>query len=390
MLFEAERAWAHSNELTAQSLDPAKADKRSALRHSATSRFRRAINWSTQLISLAQSLYASKRLPAENILELTIYALILNGRFLRLREEQLQDALSHLSVAKYLLDNLWAQATSSRDQALATLLIDEIGPEIRYCAHQLGNKKAYDVNGIVQEVAAIHKAQLVKDCENILAALREETARGAQGSLRQKLKTLVWEGKPVPVRNPELVDTLLKVQEAEARLAVTKKSPGGDKVQTGTNVTKRSVGAYDTVLSALSDSEQVARKQVETHQVSVYTPSLSQMAHTSWITQPSESTAVVGVGGRDIEFAHAFIVYQLLARRTERDHLLINALLSSHQPCSSLGKEKVDGRLFPAVLKLLNTVLQNLAQMRTLSIVDESPDLSSCVDGRISFTKSRR
>ena len=256
-------------------------DKRSALRHSATSRFRRAINWSTQLLSLAQSLYSSKRLPAENILELTIYTLILNGRFLRLREEQLQDALSQLSVAKYLLDNLYVQATSSRDQALATFFIDEIGPEIRYCAHQLGNKKAYDVDGIVQELAAIHKAKLVEDCDDILVALREETARGVQNSLKQKLNTLVWEGKPVPIRNPELVDTLLRVQEAEARLTAAKKSPGGDKTHPGANITKRGVGAYDTVLSALSDSEQVARKQVETQQVNVDIPSL--LTHGSYI-----------------------------------------------------------------------------------------------------------
>lgn len=284
LLFEAERAWAHSHELTAQSLDPAKADKRSALRHSAASRFRRAINWSTQLLSLAQSLYASKRLQAENILELTIYTLILNGRFLRSREERLKDALSQLSVAKYLLDNLYVQATSSRDQALATLLIDEIGPEIRYCAHQLGNKKAYDVDGIVQELAAVHKVKLVENCDNILAALQEETAKGAEGSLKQKLNTLVWEGKLVPVRNPELVDTLLKVQEAESRLAAAKSS-GGDRVLSGPNITKRSVGAYDTVLSALSDSEQVARKQAETQQVDVGIPSL--LVHGSHILDHS-------------------------------------------------------------------------------------------------------
>jgi signal recognition particle subunit SRP68 len=273
LLFEAERAWAHSQELTAQSLDPAKADKQSALRHSASSRFRRAINWSTQLLSLAQSLYAFKRLSAENLLELTTYTLILNGRFLRSREEQLQDALSQLSVARYLLDNLSAQATSSRDQALTTLFIDEIGPEIRYCAHQLGNKKAYDVDGIVQELSAVHKDKLVEDCDNILAALREETVSGATGSLKQNLNTLMWEGKPVPIRNPELVDTLLKVQEAETKLAATKRSPGGDKVQSGSNTTKRSVGAYDIVLSALSDSEEVARKLAEAQQVCIYFPS---------------------------------------------------------------------------------------------------------------------
>jgi len=272
LLFEAERAWAYSQELTTQSLDPAKADKGSALRHGATSRFRRAINWATRLLSLAQSLYASKRLSAENLLELTTYTLILNGRFLRSREELLQDALSQLSVARYLLDNLSAQATSSRDQALATLFIDEIGPEIRYCAHQLGNKRAYDVDGIVQELSAVHKDKLVEDCDNVLATLREETASGIRGSLKQKLNTLMWEGKPVPIRNPELVDALLKVQEAEAKLAATKKHPGGDKVQSGSNTTKRSVGAYDAVLSALSDSEEVARKQAETQQVGVCFP----------------------------------------------------------------------------------------------------------------------
>lgn len=267
LFFEVERAWAHSQELTAQALDPAKVDKQSTLRRSATSRFRRAINWSTRLLSLSQSLYALKRLSAQNLLELTTYTLILNGRFLRSREEQLKDALSQLSVARYLLDNLSAQATNSRDQALATLFVDEIGPEIRYCAHQLGNKKAYDIDGIVQELSAVHKDKFVEGCDNILSELGEETASGAQGPLKQKLNTLTWEGRPVPIRNPELVDALLKVQEAEARLAATKKSPGGDKGQSGSNTTKRGVGAYDAVLSALSDSEEVARKQAETQQV---------------------------------------------------------------------------------------------------------------------------
>ena len=53
-------------------------------------------------------------------------------------------------------------------------------------------------------------------------------------------------------------------------------------------------------------------------------------------------------------------------------------------------KEQVDGRLFPAVVKLLDTVIQSLTQMRTLSIVDDSPDLATAVDARISFSKARK
>lgn len=50
----------------------------------------------------------------------------------------------------------------------------------------------------------------------------------------------------------------------------------------------------------------------------------------------------------------------------------------------------MDDRLYPAVVKLLDTVIQSLTQMRTLSIVDDNPDLASAVEARISFTHGRR
>jgi len=50
----------------------------------------------------------------------------------------------------------------------------------------------------------------------------------------------------------------------------------------------------------------------------------------------------------------------------------------------------IDKRLFPAIVKLLDTILQSLTQMRTISIVDDNPDLASAVDARFAFTNSRR
>ena len=97
-----------------------------------------------------------------------------------------------------------------------------------------------------------------------------------------------------------------------------------------------------------------------------------------------------------MHFVYAYIVYQLLRYRTQRDLLLISALLGS-QPegkqnsKSAISKsDPVDGRLYPAVVKLLDTVLQSLNQMRTLSVVDDNPDLASAIDARISLTKARR
>lgn len=73
----------------------------------------------------------------------------------------------------------------------------------------------------------------------------------------------------------------------------------------------------------------------------------------------------------------------------------MNTLLASSGAEGSKGNHpaqnpEYDSRLFPAVVKLLDTVIQSLAQMRTLSIVDDSPELASAVDARLFLTKGRR
>ncbi|KAK0506532.1 hypothetical protein EDD18DRAFT_1315843 [Armillaria luteobubalina] len=366
LLMEAERAWAYSQDLVSQSLQPANVENAHTLRHSATGRFRRSVNWSTQLLSHCQVLFASSRLSAESLLETTIYTLILNGRFLRYRED-FEDALIQLSVARHLLDELAAAATTSRDQALAVLFADEIGPEIRYCAHELGREKSYDVDGIVSELSSKHKNALVEGCDSLLGRFKaeEEALNHVEG--KQKLETLIWEGEPVPVRNPELVDVFLKVQEAEKKLDLYDEK----KVKAGGS--KKSVAAYDAILLALSDAEDVARRLKEAQ-------------------QSTGSAATTSSGARDMHFLYVYTIFQLLSRRIQRDFRLVRALLASpSSPSKILSKPgQVDARVYPAVVKLLDTIMQGLKQMRTLSIVDDNPDLSSGVDARISYTKASR
>lgn len=379
LLFESERAWAYSQDLVTQSLQPANEDQAGTLRHSATGRFRRAVHWSTQLLSHCQSLYASSYLSAEGLMQITIYTLILNGRFLRYRDN-FEDAVIQLSVARHLLDELADRAATSRDQALATVFADEIGPEIRYCAHELGRERAYDVDAIAAELSEKHRGEIVEGCDALIQKFRQEGEVAGKGEGRKKLATLMWEGQPVPVRNPELVDVLLRVQEAEAKITQShepaRAEGANDKRKTsklGGHGSKKGVAAYDAILLALSDAEEVARKLVEAQ-------------------QNSGSSSTAAAGTRDIHFVYAYIVYQLLSRRIQRDLLLVSALLSSHRPQASAKpkKEHVDARLYPAVVKLLDTVIQGLAQMRNLSIVDESPDLASAVEARLTFTKARR
>jgi len=324
---------------------------------------------------------------------MTAYTLVLNGRFLRYRDE-FEDALVQLCVARGILDELAERAETSRDQALATYFADEIGPEIRYCAHELGHAKAYDVDNIVREQSAQHRAQIVDGYDALVQKLRNEAGAGSVGNER-KLKPLLWEGEPVPVRNPELVDVLVKVQEGEVKLreeesvvevsrpAQTDQERKKRRPAKG-GKSKRGVAAYDNILLALSDAEDVARRLVEAQNAS------------------GSALGSSGSGVRDIHFVHIFIIYHLLARRIQRDLLLISTLLaqnaqaSRQRPGSKTASSRsqkgatVDTRLYPAIVKLFDTVLQSLNQMRTLSIVDESPDLAAAVDSRVSLANARR
>ncbi len=270
LLFQAERAWSYAQELLSLAGLPANASKAGSLRHNATGRFRRAVHWATQLLSQCQVLFDVGRLGAENLLEMTAYTLVLNGRFLRYRDE-FEDALVQLSVARGILDELAESAETSRDQALATYFADEIGPEIRYCAHELGRDKAYDVDGIVREQSTQHRAQIVDGYEALVQKLKNESGAESKGNER-KLRPLLWEGEPVPVRNPELVDVLVNVQEGEVKLreesievsrpTQTDQEKKKRRPAKG-GKSKRGVAAYDNILLALSDAEDVARKLAE-------------------------------------------------------------------------------------------------------------------------------
>lgn len=282
LLFEAERAWAQSQELHQESLklasSPVAEDlhKSSAHRKHASRRLLRAVHWTDQLASHCRGLYNQSRLSAEDLAQVTTYSLILNGRLLRQRYE-FADAVPQLAVARNLLDELAAAATTSRAQALAIAFADEIGPEIRHCAHELRREKAYDVDGVVAELSPKYRSELVEGWESIIAQLKQQS--GATGQDRGKLRELLWEDEPVPVRNPELVDVLLKVQEAEGKLAESAKGDDkgdqsaseekGKKVGKGAR-SKRGVASYDAILLALSEAEEVARKLVEAQKVCTF------------------------------------------------------------------------------------------------------------------------
>ncbi|KAF8330394.1 uncharacterized protein EI90DRAFT_3145774 [Cantharellus anzutake] len=380
LLFEAERSWTYSQQLSSQR-DPAK-----AIRQRATGRLRRAVHSAAELRNAALILYQSQRINSASLLEIFVYHFILEGRF-HLRKDDFQEGVEFLSVARFMLDKLTTSAATSHDQALYTLFSDEIAPQIRYGAHSLGRSKAYDIDSIVNEVAPRVRDQLLPASNELFAHLSQEKTTLGEGSL---LREILWEGVPVPMRSPELVDAFLKVQKAEDILREGQKTIQKDSLSSyipasgtkgasknpSSKSSKSKIAAYDDLLLALSDAEEVSRRLVEARELFGSGPISSES------------------GVRDINFIHAFIGYRLLSQRIERDLLLVDSL-TSHQK-EAKGKltqnaaASEDPRLNPGLVKLYDAILQSLERMRTLSIVDESINLVPAIEAKLSYSKARR
>ncbi|KAJ1310880.1 hypothetical protein OPQ81_009396 [Rhizoctonia solani] len=347
-LFESERAYSFAQELYEQFTK----SNDTKTRNIAMGRFRRAIKWSGQLLSESEALHEIQppRISSTSLAEATAYHLAIRGRLLRLQDE-FQLGLEALVAARTVLDGLSKAAGSSRDHAIYVQFSDEIAPEIRHCAHELGLNRSYDIDGIVATLGNKVASALIKNYEKLLQGIQSEGAEKQGGDKAKQLQEIIWEGQPIPVRSPELVDVLLRVQQASEGLPTTGQA-NVKPTQTRGLVTK-----FDDVLLALSEAEEVAKKLAD--------------------AQKSTSNPPSGPGARDAHFISSYITYQLLSRRTQRDLLLTEALLIA--PTSAPGKQneasQTDHRVAPAVVKLLDTILQNLNQMRSLSVLDEH---SSC------------
>lgn len=244
-------------------------------RRRATGRFRRALHSAAALKDYALTLYRTRRIKTVSVLEIIVYFFILEGRF-HIRKDSFQQGIEFLSLARFILDQLTASSTTSHDQALYTLFSDEIAPQIRFAAHSLGRSNAHEIDFIIKEVAPRAKGQLLPQLDETLAQLSREKTGSGEGSANSVLREVRWEGTPISVRNPELVDAFLKVQRVEDILRESQKAVPGEplsEVSAGENrvttkklspkSSKKRITAYDGLLLALSDAEAVARRLLE-------------------------------------------------------------------------------------------------------------------------------
>ncbi|CDU24436.1 uncharacterized protein SPSC_03807 [Sporisorium scitamineum] len=353
LLFEAERAWAYSQELRAEAFDD---ESNPHLRKRGISRLRRAEQWSHSLHQLVQALSARFDIFAQA--ETAAYLLIIKSTTAFDRSHW-DKALQILSVARNLLNAIATNSPTSRAEALANSFVDAGEAQMRYSAYQLGNAEQ-DMDKIAASIATSEVCQQVLPGYNQLVQDLASAKASAGSAQKQSALSLSWHGHHIPVRNPELLDTIVAAQAEEAALRESVKveavsdqdadagptasrkakasaqdgrrvrlshaqrkakkreiaqgESSADGARTATTSTVRlgkaghtELDPFDRALSAFTDAEDVARKLVEDN-----AEALSKSHSARYET-----------ASKDLQTAHDLIFYRLLALRIWRNLRLV-------------------------------------------------------------------
>ncbi|SPO22526.1 uncharacterized protein UTRI_01204 [Ustilago trichophora] len=374
LLFEAERAWAYSQELRSEAFDD---DSNPQLRKRGISRLRRAEQWSTSLHQLAQAL--SARFDVYSRAETAAYLLIIKATT-AFDRSQWEKALQMLSVGRNLLHAIAANSPTSRAEALANSFVDAGEAQMRYAAYQLGNSEQ-DMDKIAASTATPEVyQQVLSEYPQLVEELTAAKAKAGAG--QKQALSLSWHGHQIPVRNPELLDTIVSAQSEEAALrdsvmveavgdrdadaairksnaAASDKKDGkrirlshaqrkakkreiaqgessADGSRTASTSTVRlgkagrtELDPFDRALSAFTDAEDVARKLVEDN-----AEALSKSHSARYET-----------ASKDLQTAHDFIFYRLLALRIWRNLRLVAEVERRAEKREKRAMSSVEGRL---------------------------------------------
>ena len=411
---------------------PAASSNTAKKRHRSAKRLLRASQHAQKLAFILQQLYFEYRgnnmgstrqvsaVTASTLLQAEIYALYMAGTHLfslassssSNSQSTAKKGATALSTAYVLLEAFAKHAERATDEALAFEMLDELEPMIRFCAYKAGYRSS---QASVMETARMigtpsasssedptRYADIVQNYE-----IEERFAKARKGSKTDKSeapKSIQWRDINVPVRSAELSSALGKVQSALNGLEdgdenrprkrskdVTVTSLAGDYSARKATGADKAMAIYDKPLAILGDAEERARKLAEDNAMAL------SKAHSARF----ESAA------KPLSIAHSYIKFQLLSLRIQRDESLFSSTVTKLQQreiikaqtgkCvipsgpTSARMNQLRAKTYPILVKLLDSILQSLDQLRELDVVEEdSADLAGKVDAKIAFDKARR
>uniref|UniRef100_A0A671LAX4 Signal recognition particle subunit SRP68 n=1 Tax=Sinocyclocheilus anshuiensis TaxID=1608454 RepID=A0A671LAX4_9TELE len=231
VLMEAERAWSYAMQLKQEAnTEPRK-------RFHLLARLRKAAKHGEQLEKLCES----PRVDAKTKLEAQAYTAYLNG-MVQFELQEWKSAMEAFNKCKTIYEKL-ASAFTEEQAVLYHQRVEEISPNIRYCAYNIGDQNA--INDLMQmRLSAGGGGGMMAEK---LEALITQT-RAKQAAVMSEVE---WRGRTVPVKIDKARIFLLGLADNEAAI-----------IQADNEETKERL--YESLLAECRDTIQAVREELRT------------------------------------------------------------------------------------------------------------------------------
>nr|CAG4640797.1 EOG090X04NF [Eulimnadia texana] len=191
-LIQAERAWGYAMQLKQE------ANTEARKKFHQISRLQKAVSHAVHLESLCNSQVCDARTK----LEAQAYAAWMQGS-LDFELQQWKTAGEKLLLAQTIYEKL-SSALNEEEQAVYRQKVEELNPNLRYCAYNIGDRSA-------QEDLVKMRGQGKPELDTLIAQTREKQAAS--------LLEVTWRKRSVPVRIEKVRLFLLAIQELKSNLA---------------------------------------------------------------------------------------------------------------------------------------------------------------------------
>uniref|UniRef100_A0A665XBQ3 Signal recognition particle subunit SRP68 n=1 Tax=Echeneis naucrates TaxID=173247 RepID=A0A665XBQ3_ECHNA len=229
VLMEAERAWSYAMQLKQEAnTEPRK-------RFHLLARLRKAAKHSEKLEKLCES----PQVDAKTKLEAQAYTAYLSG-MVEFELQKWKRAMEAFNKCKTIYEKL-ASAFTEELAVLYRQRVDEISPNIRYCAYNIGDQNA--INDLMQ-------MRLTGGGGGMMAEKLEALITQARTKQAATMSEVEWRGRTVPVKIDKARIFLLGLADNEAAIA-----------QAANEETKEHL--YETLLAECRDTIQAVREELK-------------------------------------------------------------------------------------------------------------------------------
>ncbi|XP_065112054.1 signal recognition particle subunit SRP68 [Paramisgurnus dabryanus] len=318
VLMEAERAWSYAMQLKQEAnTEPRK-------RFHLMARLRKAAKHGEQLAKLCES----PRVDARTKLEAQAYIAYLTG-MVQFELQEWKSAMEALNKCKTIYEKL-ASAFTEEQAVLYHQRVEEISPNIRYCAYNIGDQNA--INDLMQmRLSAGGGGGMMAEKLEVLIT----QTRAKQAAMMSEVE---WRGRTVPVKIDKARIFLLGLADNEAAIAKAENEE-----------TKEHL--YESLLAECRETIQAVREELRTD-----------------VKQRAADNAESGKVS-NLQYLHSYLTYIKLWTVVKRNESMAHVLQAKlKEPQTDENKR---GPRPQDLIRLYDIILQSLAELATLQGLEE-------------------